>query len=160
MIRWWWCSLCCCNFSSFKVSFYAQLLLEWSFWFHDCWMLQMMYVQLFQIIHSYFYNYSKVSQYNTNTIAIQILDILLVVGNVPSNCLKSVCAQNFLCATFYWHWTIFRTPCMKYVQTHFLTENLCTPCFLVCAHLTTSVLALSLEGTLIFITIVYYCYCC
>ena len=49
----------------------------------------------------------------------------MVVANIPSNFLKSVCAQNFLCATFYQHSSIFRTPCRKYAQTHCLKENLC-----------------------------------
>jgi len=31
--------------------------------------------------------------------------------NVPSNFFKSVCTQNFLCATFYQHSSIFRRPC-------------------------------------------------
>ena len=42
----------------------------------------------------------------------------------PSNFLKSLCAQNFLWATFYQHSSISRTPCRKYAQTHFLKENL------------------------------------
>jgi len=51
----------------------------------------------------------------------------------PSNFLKSLCAQNFLCATFYQHSSIFRTPHMKYVQTHILTENLCALQVFLCA---------------------------
>ena|SRR6218665_3821071 len=38
------------------------------------------------------------------------------VNNVPSNFLKSVCAQNFLCATFYQHSSTFRTTCTKCVK--------------------------------------------
>src|SRR6218665_416620 len=45
--------------------------------------------------------------------------------NVPSNFLKSVSAQNFLCAIFYQHSSISRAPCMKYVQTHFKKEHFC-----------------------------------
>src|SRR6218665_2232957 len=49
---------------------------------------------------------------------------------LPSNFLKSVCTQYFLCTAFYQHSSIFRTPCMKYVQTDFLKENLCAPSFI------------------------------
>src|SRR6218665_991249 len=42
--------------------------------------------------------------------------------NVPSNFLNGVCAQNFLCATFYQHSSLFR--CVKYVQKTILKENL------------------------------------
>src|SRR6218665_3351945 len=77
---------------------------------------------------------------------------LLLRGYVPSNFLKPVCAQNFLCATFYKQSSIFRMPCLKYVQTHFLKENLCAPKFYsvrsshdLCAREH----AHSLEGTLL-----------
>ena len=43
----------------------------------------------------------------------------------PAIFLKSVCTQNFLCATFYQHCCRFRTTCMKCVQKHFLKENIC-----------------------------------
>ena len=36
------------------------------------------------------------------------------MANVPSNLLKSVCAQNVLCATFYQHWSIFVIPVVMY----------------------------------------------
>src|SRR6218665_1621861 len=45
----------------------------------------------------------------------------------------SLCAQNFLCATFYQHLSIFITPCMKYVQTHFLKKDLCALQVFLCA---------------------------
>ena len=77
-----------------------------------------------------------------------------MIVNVPSNFLKSVCEQSLLCATLYQHSSMFRTPCMKYVQTHFLkkiyvcskyscvrsSHDLCA-----CAH------AHSLEGTLVIV---------
>jgi len=47
---------------------------------------------------------------------------LIVTTNAPSNFLKSVCAQNFLCATFYQHSSIFRTTRMIYVQKYFLRK--------------------------------------
>ena len=40
-------------------------------------------------------------------------------SNVPSHLLKSVCAKYFLCATFYQHSSMFRTPCRKCVLKHF-----------------------------------------
>src|SRR6218665_1349267 len=51
--------------------------------------------------------------------------ILALAINVPSNFLKSLCAQHFLCTTFYQHSSIFRMPCLKYVQTHLLKGDLC-----------------------------------
>jgi len=74
----------------------------------------------------------------------------IVVGNVRSNFLKSMCTKNFMCATFYQHLSIFRIMYMKCVPQNFLKENLCTPqvsCVCsshdLCAH------AHSLQGTLI-----------
>src|SRR6218665_3689801 len=55
--------------------------------------------------------------------------------------LKPVCTQNFLCATFYQYSSIFRTPCMKYVQTHFLRENLCALQDFLCALISRPVCA-------------------
>src|SRR6218665_465610 len=63
------------------------------------------------------------------------------MGNVPCNFLKCVCTQNFLCATFYQHSSIFRSPCMKYVQTHFLKENLCALQVFLCAFISQHVCA-------------------
>src|SRR6218665_1806259 len=62
-----------------------------------------------------------------------IINLHSAVGNVPSNFLKSVCTQNFLCATFYRHLSIFRMTCIKYVQNHFLKENLCALKIFLCA---------------------------
>jgi len=56
-----------------------------------------------------------------------------VSNNVPSNFLKSLCVQNFMCSTFFQHPSLFRTPYMKYVQTRFLQENLCVLQVFVCA---------------------------
>src|SRR6218665_2993528 len=56
-----------------------------------------------------------------------------ILFNVPSKFVKSVCAKNFLCATIYQHSYIFRMPCMKYVQKHFLKENLCVLQDFLCA---------------------------
>src|SRR6218665_1408464 len=47
------------------------------------------------------------------------------VGNVSSNFLKSLCAQNFFCATFYLNSSKFGMTCMKYVEKHFWRKNLC-----------------------------------
>jgi len=58
--------------------------------------------------------------------------------NVPSNFLKSVCAQNFLCATFYQHSSIFKTPCMKYVHL-----CLCALQIFLCAFISRPVRALT-----------------
>ena len=41
-----------------------------------------------------------------------------LMSNVPLNLLKSVCIQNFLCATVYQHLSIFRTTCIKQCATH------------------------------------------
>jgi len=66
--------------------------------------------------------------------------MIVMLINVPSNLLKSACTQNILCATFYQHSAIFRTPCKTYVQTHFLKEKfMWAPSFLLCAHFTTCV---------------------
>ena len=64
-----------------------------------------------------------------------------LTGNVPSNFLKSVCAQNFPCATFYQHLYIFRITFMKYAQKHFLKENLCALHIFLCAHVSRPVCA-------------------
>jgi len=51
-----------------------------------------------------------------------------VITNVPSNFL------NFLCATFYQHSSIFRMPCMKCIQKHFLKEiYVCSKFSCVCS---------------------------
>jgi len=42
------------------------------------------------------------------------------VTNIPSNLLKSVCTQNFLCAAIYQRSSIFRKICMKYIKNNFL----------------------------------------
>jgi len=77
----------------------------------------------------------------------------ICMTNIPSNFLKSV-HTNFLCATFYQHSSIFRMPCMKYMQTHFLKENLCAfQSFLVCALISRPVRARTcakLRGNIVF----------
>src|SRR6218665_1323365 len=68
----------------------------------------------------------------------------------PQIFLKSVCTQNFLCATFYLNSSEFGMSCKKYVQKAFLEGTfMCTPSFLVCARLTTCVHTHSLEGKLV-----------
>ena len=68
--------------------------------------------------------------------------------NVPSNFVKSVCAQNFLCATLYQHSSIYRTTCVKHVQKHFLKENLCALQVFSSHDLCVHALACCVEGTL------------
>ena len=63
----------------------------------------------------------------------RVVENKYIFTNVPSNFLKPVCPQNFLCATFYQHSSIFRTTCMKCVQKHFLEENVCALQALLCA---------------------------
>src|SRR6218665_1326670 len=55
-----------------------------------------------------------------------LIDRYLIAGspNIPSNFLKSVCSQNFLCATFCQHSSIFITTCMKCVKKHFFKRKL------------------------------------
>jgi len=68
------------------------------------------------------------------------LQSFFIGSNVPSNFLKSVCTQNFLCGTFYYKSSILRTTCMKYVRkTFFKGKFMCSPSLLVCAHPTTCV---------------------
>src|SRR6218665_1954324 len=53
-----------------------------------------------------------------------IMNIVSVPINVPSNFSKSVCAENFFCATFFQDSSVYGTTCMKYVQNHFGKEHL------------------------------------
>ena len=62
--------------------------------------------------------------------------------NVPSIFLKSLCTQNFQCATFYQQSSIFRMTCMKYVETHFSKENLCALQVFLCGFISRPVCAL------------------
>src|SRR6218665_2158952 len=65
--------------------------------------------------------------------------------------LKCACAQNFRCATFYQHLTIFRKPCMKYVQTHFKRKIYMRskfPCVCSSHDLCAHAHSLAFEGTL------------
>ena len=68
------------------------------------------------------------------------------IGNVHSNLLKSVCAQNFLCATFYQDSSIFRMTWVKYVPKHFFMENLRALQVSFCALITRPHMN-SLQGT-------------
>jgi len=54
-------------------------------------------------------------------------------ANVSSNFLKSVCTENFFCATFYQNSSEFAMTCMIYVHRHFLKENWCALQFFLCA---------------------------
>ena len=69
----------------------------------------------------------------------------------PLNFLKSVCTQNFLCATLYQHSSIFRMTCMKYMQKHFL-KKICVRSKFSCVRSSRDMCARvhthSLEGTL------------
>ena len=64
-----------------------------------------------------------------------------MMGNVTSNFLKSVFAQNLFCATFYLNSSECGMTCMKYVQNTFLKGTfrkcMCVLSFLVSARLTT-----------------------
>src|SRR6218665_451178 len=63
-----------------------------------------------------------------------------LVAMFPLIFLKSVCAKNFFCATFYLNSAEFRILCMKFVQNTFLEGTFMrAPRFLVCAPLTTCV---------------------
>src|SRR6218665_1775074 len=58
-------------------------------------------------------------QYNNFEGNVSIMHKSIPRTNVPSNFVKSMCSTNFLCTTFYQQSSKFRTPSMKYVQTHF-----------------------------------------
>jgi len=61
-----------------------------------------------------------------------------VTSNASSNFLMSVCAQSFLCATFYQKSSLFITTSMKYVQKAcFKGKFMLRSKFLVRFHLTT-----------------------
>jgi len=88
----------------------------------------------------------------TTVLSLEPRCFFTVTINVPSYFFKSVCAQNFRCATFYQYSSIFRTTCKIcsklifyrkiYVRSKFScvssSHDLCA-----CAH------AHSLEGTLV-----------
>ena len=58
---------------------------------------------------------------------------ILVVTNVPSNLLKSVCAENFFCATFYLNSSDCGMMCMKMWKKHFWRDHLCALQVFLCA---------------------------
>ena len=63
------------------------------------------------------------------------------VINVPSNFLKSVCAQNFLCATFYQHSYYLERHALNNVQNKFFKENSCALQVFLCALISRPVCA-------------------
>jgi len=65
----------------------------------------------------------------------------LVGTNVPSNFLKSVCAQHFFCAALYLNSSEFGMTCMKYVQKHIWKELLCVLQVFLCSLVSQSVCA-------------------
>ena len=60
-----------------------------------------------------------------------IYRVYKVMTNVTSNLLKSVCAQNFFCATFYLNSSEFGMRFMKYVLKHFWRANMCVFIFVL-----------------------------